>query len=79
MVEIIREVPGNAPEHLRVCSAGDTFGEVAMLSNTPRTATVRCLTAVDVLKIGPQNFLSLFASYKAFRSQVQDTMRQGTK
>lgn len=79
VVEIIREVPGNAPEHLRVCSAGDTFGEMAMLSTTPRTATVRCLTAVDVLRFGRQNFLSLFAGYKAFRSRVQDTMRQYTK
>lgn len=79
VVEIIKEVPGKAPEPLRVCSAGDTFGEVAILSNSPRTATVRCLTAVDVLKFGRQNFLSMFAGYKAFRSQVQDTMRQYTK
>lgn len=79
VVEIINEVPGKAPEPLRVCSAGDTFGEIAILSNSPRTATVRCLTAVDVLKFGRQNFLNMFAGYKAFRSQVQDTMRQYTK
>jgi CRP-like cAMP-binding protein len=78
-VEIVKEVPGKAPECLRVCSAGDTFGEVAILNDAPRTATVRCLTAVDVLKFGRQNFLSLFGGYKAFRSQIQEAVRQYTK
>ena len=73
-VEIIKEVPGNASECLRLCSAGDTFGEVGILKNEPRTATVRSLTAVDVLKFSRQNFLSMFGGYKAFRSQVQETM-----
>ena len=77
-VEIVKEVPGKDPECLRVCSAGDTFGEVAILRNATRTATVRCLTAVDVLKFGRQNFLSMFGGYKAFRSQVQDTMNKYT-
>lgn len=78
-VEIVREVPGMAPECLRVCSAGDTFGEVAILSNAPRTATVRCLTAVDVLKFNRQNFVTMFGGYKAFRSQIQEAMEQYTK
>lgn len=78
-VEIVKEAPGQAPECLRVCSAGDTFGEVAILSNAPRTATVRCLTAVDVLKFGRRNFLSMFGGYRAFRGQIQETMRQYIK
>jgi NADH:ubiquinone reductase (H+-translocating) len=73
-VEIIKEVPGNASECLRLCSAGETFGEVGILANAPRSATVRSLTAVDVLKFSRQNFLSMFRGYKAFRSQVQETM-----
>jgi NADH dehydrogenase len=77
-VEIVKEVPGSASECLRVCSAGDTFGEVGILKNAPRTATVRCLSAVDVLKFGRQNFLSMFGGYKAFRSQIQDTMNKYT-
>lgn len=77
-VEIVKEMPGKDPEYLRVCSAGDTFGEVGILRNAPRTATVRCLTAVDVLKFGRQNFLSMFGGYKAFRSQVQNTMNKYT-
>jgi NADH:quinone reductase (non-electrogenic) len=77
-VEIVKEVAGQAPESLRVCSAGETFGEVGILTNAPRTATVRCLTAVDVLKFSRQNFLSMFGGYKAFRSQIQETMHKYT-
>ena len=73
-VEIIKEEPGNAPERLRVCVAGDTFGEVGILKNAPRTATVRSLTAVDVLKFSRQNFLSMFGGYKAFRSHLQEAI-----
>jgi NADH:ubiquinone reductase (H+-translocating) len=73
-VEIIKEGLGAAPERLRLCSAGDTFGEVGILANAPRSATVRSLTAVDVLKFSRQNFLSMFRGYKAFRSQVQEVM-----
>jgi NADH dehydrogenase len=77
-VEIIKEVTGNTPECLRLCSAGDTFGEIGILTNAPRTATVRSLTAVDVLKFSRQNFLSMFGGYKAFRNQVQETMQRYT-
>jgi NADH dehydrogenase len=75
-VEVVRESNGQAPERLRLCSAGDVFGEVGILSNTPRTATVRCLTAVDVVKFGRQNFLTMFEGYRAFRSDIQETLTQ---
>ena len=77
-VEIVKEARGTVLERLRTCSAGETFGEVGILANAPRSATVRSVTAVDVLKFSRQNFLSMFQGYKAFRSHVQETM-QGYK
>jgi NADH:quinone reductase (non-electrogenic) len=74
-VEIIKEARGAVLERLRICSAGETFGEVGILANAPRSATVRSLTAVDVLKFSRQNFLSMFQGYKAFRSHVQEAMQ----
>jgi CRP-like cAMP-binding protein len=75
-VEIVKEVPGQASERLRICSVGDTFGEVAILRNAARTATVLCLTAVDVLKFSRQNCVTMFGGYKAFRSQIQEAIQQ---
>jgi NADH dehydrogenase len=75
-VEILHETPGKEPETVRVCSPGDTFGEVAILRNAPRTATVRCMTAVDVLKFGRQDFLSMFAGCKVLRSHMEDTLEK---
>jgi NADH dehydrogenase len=74
-VEIIQEAPDKSPQYVRVCSAGDTFGEVAILRNAPRTATVRCVTAVDVLKFGRQDFLGIFGC-KALRSHIQETVER---
>jgi NADH dehydrogenase len=74
-VEIIKEARGAVLERLRICSAGETFGEVGILANAPRSATVRSLTGVDVLKFSRQNFLSMFQGYKAFRSHVQEAMQ----
>jgi NADH dehydrogenase len=75
-VEVMRETPGKQPECVRVCSPGDTFGEVAILRNAPRTATVRCMTAVDVLKFGRQDFLSMFGGCKALRNHLEDTLEK---
>jgi len=51
--------------------AGETFGEAALLNDAPRNATVRALTAVDVLSVSRGDFKKLVASYGAVREQVE--------
>ena len=48
---------GHAPDFIRTLSAGDSFGELGVLYDVPRTATVRCTTAGHVLRIPGQTFL----------------------
>jgi CRP-like cAMP-binding protein len=57
-------------------SAGDCFGEIALLSNVRRTATVLCLTACELTVLVRDDFESLSAGKgalaEAIRRQAED-------
>ena len=48
---------GHAPDFIRVLRAGDSFGELGVLYDVPRTATVRCTSPAHILRIPGQRFL----------------------
>jgi hypothetical protein len=48
---------GHTPDFIRVLRAGDSFGELGVLYDVPRTATVRCTSAGHVLRIPGETFL----------------------
>lgn len=48
---------GQAPDPVRVMTAGDSFGELSVLYDVPRTATVCCRVAGHILRIPGQTFL----------------------
>ncbi len=50
---------------------GESFGETALLTDAPRNATVRALTAVDVLTFRRGDFQKLVASYGVLREQME--------
>ncbi|MEJ2231692.1 MAG: FAD-dependent oxidoreductase, partial [Nitrospirales bacterium] len=70
-VEIIRESPGKPEERLSTRSAGDSFGELALLQDVPRTATVRCLTPVNVISFNRRDFLQLTGSSHLFKTHIK--------
>jgi len=43
-------------------SEGDYFGEIALVRNTPRQASVKCLTAVRVVCIDRDSFKRMLGS-----------------
>jgi CRP-like cAMP-binding protein len=62
---------GGAETKLGEKGPGESFGEAALLNDAPRNATVRALTAVDVLSVSRGDFKKLVASYGAVREQVE--------
>jgi len=78
-VEVLQEEPGAQPKRLRVLGTGASFGEIALLNAQPRTATVRCLTPVNVVKLSRRDFLTLVGSHDIFRRIVEQQARSLTK
>lgn len=66
-VEVVGEEPGKGETLLARQGPGDCFGELALLSNAPRSATVRPVTAVDALTIDREAFNSLLAGFAPLR------------
>jgi NADH dehydrogenase len=73
-VEIIRQTPGKPEEQLSKRSAGDSFGELALLQDVVRTATVRCLTPVNVISFNRKDFLQLTGSSHLFKTHMKNEL-----
>ncbi|MGH2362790.1 MAG: cyclic nucleotide-binding domain-containing protein [bacterium] len=71
-MEIVREEPDRPPQRRGTRSAGTSFGELALLNHTPRTATVRCLTPVNVVMFSREDFHALAGSFHSFREHILD-------
>src|SRR4051812_8922158 len=60
---------------LGVLKPGDSFGEAALSEGGTRNATVRCSTAVDVLRIDGEDFLQLARRVPDLKQYVETTGR----
>jgi NADH dehydrogenase len=64
-------------EHLlAILTAGDTFGEMALLADTARNATVRAKTDMDVLLISKHDFHLLKTGVPAFGEAFRELARK---
>ncbi len=77
---VIRRAAEGGQEHqLAVLRAGDVFGEEALISNTPRNASVKMLSPGFVMRLPKQKFLDLVSNptlhavdYEAACKMVQE-------
>jgi len=73
------EVVRNDGDHefsLALLGPGEYFGEMALLNQTTRNATVRCLESLDVLSIHKREFNVLAANLPAMRDSFEQVMKQ---
>jgi CRP/FNR family transcriptional regulator, cyclic AMP receptor protein len=62
------------PVQLAVMERTSIIGEVAILCDVPRTATIRALTRLDTLRIGKQQFLDLIAEFPELAVDIMKTL-----
>lgn len=63
---------------LRTMGRGEGFGEIALLSDVARTATVTCITDVDLLEIERSAFLTAVTGHDASRQAAWNVARSWT-
>src|SRR5215475_184580 len=66
-VEITRDVPGRGNMTLARLGSGECFGEMGLVRQMPRSATVRTVTRVNVLAMNRYAFQTLFAHLPPLR------------
>jgi ATP-binding cassette subfamily B protein len=69
-VEVERQTAGG-PEKVAVLSDGDHFGEIALLRNAPRNATIRTTQPTALLSLPRDSFLRLLDTAPAVREQLE--------
>lgn len=75
-VEIIREMPDGEERLLATMGPGEYFGEMALISDAARTATVRARGEVEVVGMGRADFTTLYAYVPGLKQRVETLMRQ---
>jgi len=81
-VEITRDAPGRGDVPLARLGRGECFGEMGLVRQMPRSATVRTVTRVNLLAIDRHAFQALFAHLPPLRLFIEQLIQlrtSGTK
>jgi hypothetical protein len=60
---------------VRTLAAGEYFGEIALVTNQPRTATVRAVSTVEVAVLGKENFLNMMRLLPTTEEEILHTVQ----
>lgn len=74
-VEVVREENGSEKVLARLAK-DHYFGEMALLGNQPRNATVRAVTDVRVAVLGKRNFLLMLSVLPSTEKDIMQTVHQ---
>lgn len=71
-VEVVDEANGAVLARLR---EGQYFGEMALIGNAPRNATVRALSPVELAVLGKQNFIDMMKLLPVTEESILSTVK----
>jgi NADH:quinone reductase (non-electrogenic) len=74
-VEVSKAVAGQGEVPLRRLGAGECFGEIALVSDQPRSATVRTVTGVNLLAVDREAFQALFSNLPPLRGVFEQLIQ----
>jgi hypothetical protein len=72
----VEVIDGHDGRPLARLGVGDHFGEMALLSDRPRNATVVAVTPVELAVLGKHNFLSMMRLLPTTEEAILNTVRQ---
>ena len=72
-VEILKRID-DKDKRVKILEDGDFFGEIALLSNVPRTATVRTVEPSLLISLKRSRFLELAGSVPGMHDKLEKTM-----
>ncbi|ETW94592.1 MAG: hypothetical protein ETSY1_34180, partial [Candidatus Entotheonella factor] len=76
-VEVIRtNMDSGETTQLGILGPGDFFGEMALIDERPRSATIRALTPVEVLVMGKNLFSSISNALAPFRHVIAEAIKR---
>ena len=71
-VEVVDESTGEVLARLR---GGQYFGEMALIADAPRNATVRAVTQVELAELGKRNFIDMMKLLPVTEESILSTVR----
>lgn len=73
-VEVCKKTNGQE-KRVATLGEGECFGEIALLTNMPRTATVRCLTPIEVIILPRDQLMPLITGFQELGDALRSKMR----
>lgn len=71
---VLKRTPSGESRQLAVLETGDHFGEIALLSNVPRTTSVQTLTPCMFLTLSRSQFLGVLAKAPEVSARIRQAM-----
>ncbi len=72
----IQVVDEDTGEVVKILGQGDYFGEIALVTNQPRTATIRTASPVEAAVVGKENFLNMMRLLPTTEEEILGTVQR---